>query len=111
VFAAFLGYNPVQSLLGPSGVLAHLQPAQARYLTGRSFFPSLIAGPFRNGLHEALDFAAITCVIAAVASALGGKQYIHGEDVGMAPDLVEELPGSSGGVLAGVGEGQAQQER
>ncbi|MGC8481257.1 MAG: MFS transporter, partial [Acidimicrobiales bacterium] len=37
LFAAFLGYNPIQSLLGP--VLAHMSPAHVHYLTGRSFFP------------------------------------------------------------------------
>jgi MFS family permease len=77
VFAAFLGYNPVRSMLGPSGVLAHLQPAQAAFLTGRSFFPKLIAVPFARGLHEALDFAVACCVIAAGASAMLGKQYFY----------------------------------
>jgi MFS family permease len=77
VFAAFLGYNPVQSLLGPSGALAHLTHAQSSFLTGRSFFPSLIAGPFSHGLHEALDFAAGACLVAAGASAMLGKQYFY----------------------------------
>ena len=77
VFAAFLGYNPVQNLLGPSGVLAHMPPAQAAFLTGRSFFPSLIAKPFSHGLHEALDFAIAACLLAAGASALMGKQYFY----------------------------------
>jgi len=76
VFAAFLGYNPIVSLLGPSGVLARLPHAQQAYLTGRSFFPHLIARPFAHGLHEALDFAAATCFVAALASALMGRQYI-----------------------------------
>ncbi len=77
VFSAFLGYNPVQSMLAPTGVLAHLQPAQAAFLTGRSFFPKLIAVPFGHGLHEALDFAVAACLVAAGASAMLGKQYIH----------------------------------
>jgi len=75
VFAAFLGYNPVQNLLGPTGVLAHLTHAQSTFLTGRAFFPSLIAAPFGHGLHEALDFAIAACLVAAIASALMGKQY------------------------------------
>ena len=48
LFAAFLGYNPVQQLLGP--VLHQLPANQADFLTGRSFFPSLISGPFADGL-------------------------------------------------------------
>jgi MFS family permease len=73
LFAAFLGYNPVQHLVGPS-VLSHLSTTQQATLTGRSFFPSLIATPFRSGLHAALDFAIVASVLAAVASwTRGGK--------------------------------------
>jgi MFS family permease len=77
VFSAFLGYNPVQSMLAPTGVLAHLSPDQAAFLTGRSFFPKLIAVPFGHGLHEALDFALTACLIAAGASLMLGKQYFY----------------------------------
>ncbi|HZT66837.1 MAG TPA: MFS transporter [Acidimicrobiales bacterium] len=77
LFAAFLGYNPMQTLLGPT--LAHLPVAKAHYLTGRAFFPQLISGPFRSGLHEAFDFAAAVCLIAAVASWMRGGKYHHQE--------------------------------
>ena len=40
LFSAFLGYNPIKELLGPTGALQHMAPAQAAYITGRSFFPS-----------------------------------------------------------------------
>jgi MFS family permease len=73
VFGAFLGYNPIASLLGPSGVLAHLPHARAAYLTGRSFFPNLISAPFSSGLHEAFDFAIAAMLISAAASWLRGK--------------------------------------
>lgn len=73
VFGAFLGDNPIQSLLGP-GVLAHLAPAKAAYLTGHSFFPKLISGPFAEGLHEAFDFAIGAVLLAAIASGLRGKK-------------------------------------
>ena len=78
LFAALLGDNPIQSLLGP-GVLDALNPQSAAYLTGRSFFPQLIAGPFAAGLTLALGFAAAACLVAAVASALRGRRYIHRE--------------------------------
>jgi len=68
LFAAFLGYNPVQQLLGP--LLSHLNPAHAAYLIGREFFPSLITGPFHHGLGVAFGFAIAVCVIAAIASAM-----------------------------------------
>ncbi len=72
LFAAFLGYNPMKSLLGPT--LAHLPHAKATYIAGRSFFPRLISGPFDNGLREAFDFAAAACLLAAGAAwSIGGK--------------------------------------
>jgi len=75
MFAALLGYNPIQMLLGP--VLTKLPASHAAYLTGHSFFPSLIAGPFQQGLDVAFDFAIAACLIAAVASLLRGKRYVH----------------------------------
>ena len=77
LFSAFLGYNPVKELLGPTGALQHLSASQAAYVTGRSFFPKLIEQPFSHGLHLAFDFAAGATVIAVIASALRGKRYIH----------------------------------
>jgi hypothetical protein len=62
LFAAFLGYNPIQHLLGAHG-LAGLSAHDHALLTGRSFFPHLIAGPFRNGLHEAFAFAIVACLM------------------------------------------------
>jgi hypothetical protein len=73
LFAAFLGYNPIQTLVGPH-VLAQLSPANAAALTGRGFFPHLVAGPFANGLHQAFTFSLVVCLIAAVASWSRGKR-------------------------------------
>jgi MFS family permease len=72
LFAAFLGYNPLASLLGPSGVLQQLPPANAANLTGKQFFPHLISGPFHQGLVVVFIAAAVMSVIAAAAS-LAGK--------------------------------------
>jgi MFS family permease len=71
LFAAFLGYNPMQQLLGPT--LAHTSAAHAAYLTGRQFFPDLISGPFHDGLGVAFGFAIAVCVLGAIASALTGR--------------------------------------
>ena len=67
LFAAFLGYNPIQHLVG-NHVLAQLSAHQHALIVGRSFFPQLISAPFRDGLHEAFAFAIIACLIAAAAS-------------------------------------------
>ena len=72
LFAAFLGYNPMQQLLGP--LLAHLPSARALYVTGRQFFPHLITAPFHDGLGVAFAFAIAANVIAAIASALTGPR-------------------------------------
>jgi MFS family permease len=86
LFSAFLGYNPIQELLGPTGALQHLPAHQAAYITGRSFFPHLIEGPFAHGLHLAFDFAAGASGVAVIASALRGKRYLHTPE-----PLLEEL--------------------
>ena len=77
LFAAFLGYNPMGTLLGPS--LSHLPHATATYLTGHRFFPSLVSQPFASGIHTAFYFAAGCCVLSAIASWLRGGKYIHTE--------------------------------
>jgi MFS family permease len=78
LFAAFLGFNPIQQLI-PSAAAAHVSTAHYAYLTGRGFFPNLISGPFGNGLHLAFGMAAALCLIAAVFSALrgGGLTKVH----------------------------------
>jgi MFS family permease len=80
LFAAFLGYNPIQSLLGPH-VLHQLPAAQAHILTGRGFFPSLISSSFQTALTVAFTFAMVACLIAAVASLLRGGKYHYSETV------------------------------
>jgi MFS family permease len=90
LFAAFLGYNPVKQLLGTQ--LHQLPAAQAAALTGRSFFPRLISGPFSDALGIAFTFAVIACVVAAIASALRGGKY-HYRDAGAASAQDSPTPG------------------
>jgi MFS family permease len=77
LFASFLGYNPLGSLLGP--VLAHLPPVDAARLTSRAYFPSLISVPFQHGLVLVLSFSIAASLVAALASALRGGRYVHQE--------------------------------
>jgi MFS family permease len=76
LFAAFLGYNPIEHLLGVHA-LASLSPHNVALVTGRAFFPNLISGPFRAGLHEAFGFAIVACLVAAGASLMRGGRYQH----------------------------------
>jgi MFS family permease len=78
LFASFLGYNPMATLLGPH-VLASLPPGQAHALTGQGFFPHLISSPFHTALVYAFAFAIVACLVAAFASLLRGGKYHHAE--------------------------------
>ena len=75
LFAAFLGYNPIGTMLHP--VLGHMAHAKAVFLTGHRFFPTLVSRPFASGIHEAFYFAAGCCVVAAIASWMRGGKYVH----------------------------------
>ncbi len=79
LFAAFLGYNPIEHLAG-AHALAGLSATDRATITGRSFFPHLISGPFSTGLHEAFAFAIAACLIAAVASLMRGGKFHYGDD-------------------------------
>jgi MFS family permease len=79
VFAAFLGYNPLKTLLPPA-VLSHLTTAQAAHLTSRAFFPGLIGPAFVGSLSIILAFAVVMSLIAAVASAFRGGKFVHVDD-------------------------------
>jgi MFS family permease len=80
VFAAFLGFNPLQTLLEPTGVLARLPAKSVQILTGKEFFPHLISQPFHHGLVVVFTAAAIMATIAALVSLMRGSQYYHGQD-------------------------------
>jgi MFS family permease len=86
LFSAFLGYNPIEHLIG-AHALGSLSAANHAAVTGRSFFPHLISSPFSSGLHEALIFAIVACLIAAAASVLRGGRYQH---EGEAPQSARE---------------------
>ena len=104
LFSAFLGYNPVKELLGPTGALQHLPASQAAYITGRSFFPQLIEAPFASGLHLAFTFAAAATAVAVIASAVRGRRYLHATE-----PLREELAEGAAGLaeIAGLDESVA----
>lgn len=74
LFAAFLGYNPMAELLAPGGGLQ--QPGvNADVLTGTTFFPELISGPFHTGLVVVFGTAAVMMVLGGVASLFNPGRY------------------------------------
>ncbi len=84
LFAAFLGANPIEQLMlavDPS----QLQTgggADVATLTGQTFFPTLISGPFQDGLQVAFSVSIAMLLIAAVASLFRGGKYVHPGDQG-----------------------------
>jgi MFS family permease len=74
VFAAMLGYNPVQNLLAPTGLLHTLPAKNVATLTGKEFFPHLIAGPFHHGLTIVFTAAALMALCGAAVSWMRGKK-------------------------------------
>jgi MFS family permease len=74
LFAAFLGFNPIKTLLGPK-LLATLPASKAAYLTGRSYFPGLISHAFMKGLRITFMASLVMCLIAAAASWMRGGMY------------------------------------
>jgi MFS family permease len=79
LFAAFLGFNPLKNLLGPTGELQRLPHHNVATLTGHEFFPRLITGPFHHGLVVVFTAAAAMTVVAAGASLMRGSRYVHDE--------------------------------
>ncbi len=79
LFGAFLGYNPVQTILNTLSptVVSAIPKATIQYLTGKTFFPNAISAPFMTALKEAFVVGAIMCFAAAVCSALRGSKYVH----------------------------------
>jgi len=85
LFSALLGYNPIKSMLAPTGALAKLPAHNAAVLTGKQFFPNLISGPFHHGLVIVFSAAIALSVIGALISFLRGKQFYYTEPAGAAP--------------------------
>ncbi len=102
MFAAFLGYNPIQSLLAPTGVLHHLSAAQVHVLTGKQFFPHLMAGPFHHGLVVAFTMAIAMSIVGAGASLARGAKYVHIDEL-EGHTVVESAPTAPPSAAAPVG--------
>jgi len=72
LFAAFLGDNPLRSLVPHPG-----PGVDTATLYGKSFFPELISDPFRHGLFIAFGVSVVMLLIAAGASLMRGGKFVH----------------------------------
>lgn len=91
LFAAFLGDNPIKTLLGPD-VLSKLSATDANTLTGKEFFPRLISQPFHHGLIIVFSMAVAMSVVGAAASLLRGGRYVHDEQAAASGAITTEQP-------------------
>ena len=83
LFSAFLGYNPVDSILAalPAPIVAHIPQATLNTLTGTTWFPSTLQNAFIPSLRTSFYIGALLSVIAAILSALRGGKYIHEHEI------------------------------
>jgi len=74
LFAAFLGYDPVKTMLAslPPGVT--VPPSVVAVMEQRTWFPTAIAPAFMYALRNAFYISAVLVFIAAIASALRGTE-------------------------------------
>jgi hypothetical protein len=94
LFAAFLGFNPLKTLLPPDA-LSHLSQQQRATVTGKEFFPHLISGPFHDGLVVVFVAAAVMMVVAAIASIVGDRRQDDRRHDAVALVEPEEVPAST----------------
>ena len=91
LFAAFLGYNPVGSIIAQlqnspqtAQLVASVPQQVMSYITGNSFFPHAIAPAFMSSLALVFYIGLGLSLAAAVSSLLRGKVYIYEKEVAAA---------------------------
>ncbi|MCG2870576.1 MAG: MFS transporter, partial [Vulcanisaeta sp.] len=77
LFAAFLGYDPIETLVQQAGI--SLSPEVMAKIDEVAFFPKAIAPAMQLGFQYAYHTAAILAFIAAVLSYLRGRESFHGD--------------------------------
>ena len=78
LFAAFLGYDPVQHLIGAHALASSPWPSSTTSPGAGSSRSD--QRTVRAGLHAALDFAIVASLLAAGASWLRGGRYVYAEE-------------------------------
>jgi MFS family permease len=100
LFAAFLGYNPVQMILAglPAAATVGISAATIATLTGVTWFPTTLAQAFMPSLALTFYVGAAISVISAVLCAMRGEMYVyetHGANAPAASTDPQEVSGKS----------------
>jgi MFS family permease len=79
LFAAFLGYNPVSTILAvlPTPVVAAISPQTIEILTGTTWFPTTLGEAFMPSLRASFIIGAVISLVAAALSAMRGSKFVH----------------------------------
>ncbi len=79
LFSAFLGFNPVDTILSslPHQFVASIPSGTLTTLMGTTWFPSTLAEAFMPALRMSFYIGAAFCAVAAILSALRGANYVH----------------------------------
>ncbi|WP_048082720.1 MFS transporter [Methanobacterium arcticum] len=98
LFSAFLGFNPVSTILSalPTQFVSSIPQGTLTILTGTTWFPQTLAEAFMPALRMSFYIGAAFCAIGAVLSGLRGANYVHKmqvvdvkSDSGLGSELVE----------------------
>ncbi|MGP6239803.1 MFS transporter [Cuniculiplasma sp. SKW4] len=102
LFSAFLGYNPVETILetgGLSQLATLIPPAVLKTLEGKIWFPTSIAGSFMSSLRVTFYAGSLIFVVGAILSLLRGKRVVYEElgpeESGIEPDSVPTIQGKA----------------
>ncbi|MFB6470759.1 MAG: MFS transporter [Vulcanisaeta sp. AZ3] len=81
LFAAFLGYDPVRTMLSmiPQGILSNVPQGAISSITRLTWFPNAIAPAFMDSLHTLFYVSSALAFVAAIASALRGQVQVYEE--------------------------------
>jgi hypothetical protein len=91
LFASFLGYNPMQSLIPPT-VLSQLSQSSQDHLLSTGYFPTIIKDPLMQALSTVFLFSALLTLLAALCSWLRGKRFVYEEAEAREVSEVEHQP-------------------
>jgi hypothetical protein len=79
LFSAFLGYNPMDAILGalPAAMQSAIPQNVITVLQGHDWFPTTLADAFMPSLQLSFLIGAVLSGIAAVLSFMRGERYVH----------------------------------
>jgi MFS family permease len=99
LFAAFLGYNPIASVLSSpqlASVVSQIPQSTIATLESTTFFPDAIAPAFMSALQLSFYIGAALSFAAAVASLLRGQKYVYElEEARALADIRRKVPSPS----------------